>query len=85
VPPDAVRFEVNGKTFALGELPGQVGEFWFVLDDAVLHVAGVPAGEGETHTVELQLNLYPPYIPHLTWVTRATKSMRVQPAREARP
>ena len=85
VPPDAIRFEVNGKTFALGELADQVGEFWFVLDDAVLHVAGVQAGQGETHGVELQLNLYPPYIPHLTWVTRATKSMRVRPAREARP
>ncbi len=85
VPPEAVRFEVNGKTFALGELPDQVGEFWFVLDDAVLHVAGVPAGEGETHDVELQLNLYPPYIPHLTWVTRSRKAMRVRPARGARP
>ena len=85
VPPASIRFELNGKSFALGELAGQVGEFWFVLDDAVLHVAGLPAGAGEAHDVELQLNLYPPYIPHLTWVTCARKSLRVQPAAEARP
>ncbi|MFM2289803.1 MAG: hypothetical protein RL684_2946 [Pseudomonadota bacterium] len=80
VEPASIAFEINGKSFALAQLPEQVGEFWFVLDDAVLRVAGVPVRAGETHSVELQLNLYPPYIPHLTWVTRAKKSARVQPA-----
>jgi hypothetical protein len=82
---DSIAFEVNGRSFPLAHLPEQVNEFWFVLDDAVLRVSGLPVRAGETHEVELQLNLYPPYIPHLTWVTRAKKSMRAQPAAERRP
>ena len=84
VAPASIAFELNGKSFALAQLAEQVGEFWFVLDDAVLRVAGLPVHAGETHSVELQLNLYPPYIPHLTWVTRAKKSMRARPAAERR-
>jgi hypothetical protein len=78
VPLAEIRFEVNEKSFRLDELPGQIGEFWFVLDRAVLRVPATPVAAGSTHQVELQLNLYPPYIPHLTWVTRATKNLRAQ-------
>ena len=33
-----IRFEVNGKSFDLNELPSHPGEFWFVLDSAVLRL-----------------------------------------------
>ena len=85
VPPETLRFEINGKSFRLNELPDQIGEFWFVLDDAVLHVADQKLGIGEQHAVDLQLNLYPPYIPHFTWTTRSSKSLRVGATQGGRP
>jgi len=77
VPLQDVRFEINARSFRLDELAGEIGEFWFVLDRAVLRIPGAAAASGSEHRVELQLNLYPPYIPHLTWVTRSTKTLRV--------
>lgn len=75
VPLESIRFEVNEKSFRLRELPEQIGEFWFVLDRAVLRLPDMQVVTGSEHQVELQLNLYPPYIPHLTWVTQATKNL----------
>ena len=85
VPADGLRLEINGKSFRLNELPEQIGEFWFVLDAAVVRIPDRQVGVGELHTVDLQLNLYPPYIPHLTWVTQASKSVRVDASQGGRP
>lgn len=85
VAPERIRFEINGKSFQLAELPEQVEEFWFVLDRAVLRVPGLKAEAGTNHRVELQLNLYPPYIPHLTWVTRASKALRANQTSQVTP
>jgi len=70
-----MRFELNGRTFGLAEMGEQVGEYWFVTDSAYLHVDD-PALLTDGHVVELTLNLYPPYIPHLTWVTRTRQTLR---------
>jgi uncharacterized protein DUF6379 len=78
VPLQDIRFEINEKSFRLEELPEQTGEFWFVLDRAVLRVPSGTAGAGPEHQVELRLHLYPPYIPQLTWVTQVTKTLRAQ-------
>lgn len=78
IPTEAIRFEINGKSFALGELRAQDEEFWFVLDSAVLRLPSTQLQPGTTHDVELQLNLYPPYVPHLTWITKVRKSIRAQ-------
>jgi len=78
VPTEALGFEINGKSFRHSELADLTGEFWFVLDDAVLRIPGREAAVGEQHDIDLQLNLYPPYIPQLTWATRAKKSLRVE-------
>lgn len=75
VPPEAIGFEINGKTHPLAALPELTGEVWYVLDAAVLHVAA-PFAAGSEHRVELTLNLYPAYIPGLTWVTRAAATYR---------
>jgi hypothetical protein len=72
---DAVRLEVNGRGFALSALPEITGEVWYVLDSATLHVA-VPLERSADHLIELTLNLYPPYIPGLIWVTKASRTLR---------
>lgn len=73
-----IRFEINGKSFQLNELPARSDEFWFVLDSAVLRLPDVHLKPGTQHDVELQLNLYPPYVPHLKWVTKLRKSLRAR-------
>src|SRR5271154_3002781 len=77
IAPEAIGFEINGTTHPSTALADLTGEVWYVLDDAVLHVDGLPPVAGE-HTVELTLNLYPPYIPGLTWVTKGTRTFRLQ-------
>jgi hypothetical protein len=78
VPSSDIRFEVNGKSFDLHELPSNPGEFWFVLDSAVLRLPDTKLQPGTDHDVELQLNLYPPYVPHLKWVTKVRKTLRAR-------
>lgn len=78
VAPADVRFEVNGHAYRLDELSAHYQEFWFVLDTAVLRLPGVQLTPGSDHDVEVQLNVYPPYVPHLTWVTRVKKTIRAQ-------
>lgn len=78
VPSSDIRFEVNGKSFDLHELPQHPGEFWFVLDSAVLRVPEAKLQPGTDHDVELQLNLYPPYVPHLKWVTKVRKTLHAR-------
>ena len=78
VPSSEIRFEINGKSFELQELPAQPGEFWFVLDAAVLRLPGLHLEPGTDHDVELQLNIYPPYVPHLKWVTKVRKTLRAR-------
>jgi hypothetical protein len=80
VPPADIRFSINGKTFALDALPELTGEVWYVLDSAIL-TARVALEPRAAHEVALHLNLYPPYIPGLTWVTKARRTLRA--AREA--
>lgn len=73
-----IHFEVNGKSFKLHELPARSDEVWFVLDSAVLRLSEVRLKPGTEHDVELQLNLYPPYVPHLKWVTKVRKTLRAR-------
>jgi hypothetical protein len=78
VPASDIRFEVNGKSFDLHDLPAHADEFWFVLDSAVLRLPDARLQPGTDHDVELQLNLYPPYVPHLKWVTKVRKTLRAR-------
>jgi hypothetical protein len=77
IAPEAIGIEINGATHPSTGLADLTGDVWYVLDDAVLHVDGLPSAAGE-HTVELTLNLYPPYIPGLTWVTKGTRTFQCQ-------
>jgi hypothetical protein len=64
VPPEAIRFGINGHEYRLDELPGRADEDWFVLDPALLrvHDPGKVAG-GESHTLEAEVAFRVPYIP----------------------
>ena len=72
-----IRFALNGKEFALGELESLTSEFWYVLDSARLRVCR-GLDPKRKHSIALTLNLYPPYIPGLTWVTRGSTDIEAQ-------
>ena len=74
---DEMRFALNGREFALQELKGLTGESWFVLDSARLRVRRA-LDPTVHHTLSLTLNLYPPYIPGLTWVTRGSVAIEAR-------
>jgi len=75
VPDSKVRVALNDKVFTCTDLANQTGEFWYVLDSARLEVDW-PVDPASDHQIALTVNLYPPYIPGLTWVTRGSLSVQ---------
>ena len=75
---EQVKVRVNDRTFANTELPERADQFWFVLDPLTLEVSGTPVQAGEEVAIEFTLNVYPPYIPGMCWVTRADKKLRAR-------
>lgn len=69
IPFQNVGFEINGKEYSLGQLADLTSEFWYVLDSAHLRVP-YHLDPKRPHTISVTINLYPPYIPGLAWVTR---------------
>lgn len=59
-----------GRHYTLAELPEQTGTVWFIQDSVLLHVLTPRPLAAGPHHVVVTLNLYPPYIPMLTHVTR---------------
>ena len=68
--------QYEGRRYTLAELPEQVGTFWFIQDSVLLHVPTPRPLAGGQHHVLLTLNLYPPYIPMLTHVTRGDAALQ---------
>jgi len=63
VPPEEIRFAINGHEYKLDELPRLADEFWFVLDPAVLQVRDPgKVAAGQSHTVEAEVAFRAPYI-----------------------
>lgn len=59
-PAESVRWRMNGRTFTFDELAGELDEWWFPTDSAVLSGAlDVVPGE---HEVTVDLSIYVPYI-----------------------
>jgi uncharacterized protein DUF6379 len=58
VPKDRLRFELQGRSYRIEELPEQSETLWFVADrpDVVAHLEEVPA-PGESITVEVVLTM----------------------------
>lgn len=67
---EGATLEYEGKRYTLAELPDQVDTSWFIQDSVLLHVPTAKPLGGGKHHVLVTLNLYPPYIPMLTHVTR---------------
>lgn len=70
VPLDGATVEYEGRRYTLAELPEQTTVFWFIQDSVLLHVPTPQPLAAGAHHVVVTLNLYPPYIPMLTHVTR---------------
>ena len=75
LPSERLQLEVNGRRFPVTALGDLTNEWWFVLDSALLH-ARVPSLAAGAHLVDLTVNLYPPYIPGLTWVARSERELQ---------
>lgn len=73
---DGAEFELEGHRYPLAALKDQTDAWWFVQDSAYLHVPLDGALGSGPHELALVLNLYPPYIPALTWVTRGTTTVK---------
>ena len=76
LPLDSATLEYEGRHYALTELPEQTGTFWFIQDSVLLHVPTPRPLAAGPHHVLLTLNLYPPYIPMLTHVTRGDAALQ---------
>ena len=76
IDPSMIAFEVNGKDYRLNQLAELTGEFWFVLDSAILHIEYPEARRGVEYDVEALLTLYPPYIPGLPFPNLGQSRMR---------
>ena len=77
VPHQNVSLEINGHEYSLDQLGKLTGEFWYVLDSARLRLPCV-LDPWQPHTITLTINLYPPYIPGLTWVTRGSLALEAK-------
>ncbi len=76
VPLDGATLEYEGRRYTLAELPEQTGVSWFIQDSVLLHVPTPQPLSAGPHHVVVTLNLYPPYIPMLTHVTRGDAVVR---------
>ncbi len=78
IPPEHIRFEINGVSRKLPDCADQIAEWWYVLDDGLLRVDAADLGTGLEHEIDVTLTLYPPYMPGFAWVTHSTKRLKVQ-------
>ncbi len=80
----SLRWTMNGRTFAIPDLAGEVDEWWFPADSVVVEGdLAVEPGDTE-HRVDIELKLYIPYIVTAHGVLRIeerdSKSMRATAA-----
>lgn len=60
-PAESLRWEMNGRTFTFDEMAGELGDWWFPTDSAVLS-GDIDVAAGGEHEVAVDLSLYIPYI-----------------------
>ena len=73
-----VKIRLNDKTIPIAEVPERTDEVWFVRDPLLLEISGTHVQPGEDVNVEFTLNVYPPYIPGMCWVSRADRKLRAR-------
>lgn len=81
--PRAITIETDGVKRTLSEAAQVWDQSWYVLDDLIIHVAGVHVEIRDGHKVDLTLGLRIPYLPlngqPVTVTERYSKTM---PAKE---
>ncbi|WP_460773022.1 C-glycoside deglycosidase beta subunit domain-containing protein [Microbacterium sp. GXF7504] len=61
-PAESLRWRMNDREFTFAELVDDLDEWWFPADSAVLSGDLAVAADEEEHVVEVDLQLYIPYI-----------------------
>jgi hypothetical protein len=59
---DSLRWTMNGRTFRVEDLAGELDEWWFPTDSVVVSGDIPVEGRNGDHTVDVELKLYIPYI-----------------------
>ena len=77
IPSAAISLQVNEQSHPASALEQQISDWWYVLDRGRLRVRMERLAPGSDNEIELSLNLYPPYIPGLQWVTKSKKTLKV--------
>jgi hypothetical protein len=73
---DKISLAVNGKNFKLDQFAELTGEYWFVLDSAILNIEYPGAKPGAEYDVEVVVVLYPPYIAGISFPNLGTSRLR---------
>ena len=59
---ESLRWTMNGRTFRVEELAGELEEWWFPTDSVIVS-GDIPVEGGDSdHKVDVELKLYIPYI-----------------------
>lgn len=77
VSPERIRFELEGKTYALADLEAQTQHVWYVLDSAFLWIEAPDASDGD-HRVAVTVTVFPPYIHGLQRPVREARTLTVR-------
>lgn len=67
--------ELDGRRFRPGEMRSMKDVWWYVLDDAHLHVDGHSIAVGEDHSVAVKMSVRPPYIGGFNLPVESTKTL----------
>lgn len=70
-----LSFELDGSRFHLGDMRSRTDVWWYVLDDARLHVDGSPIAAGENHSVAVKMSVRPPYIGGFNLPVKSAKTL----------
>lgn len=62
VPPESLRWTMNGRVFTFAEMVDDTDEWWFPVDSAELSGDLALAADGSEHEVEVGLTLWLPYL-----------------------
>jgi hypothetical protein len=62
-PPQAITVETDGVERTLSQAAETWDQYWYVLDDLIIRVAGGRVEQRDQHTVDLTLGLRIPYLP----------------------
>ncbi|HZU62088.1 MAG TPA: DUF6379 domain-containing protein [Novosphingobium sp.] len=82
IDPARITFELEGQRYRLDELRPHTDVWWYVLDSAFLHIAGLPLLAGGEHQVSVTIQVRPPYINGLNRIVKTEKRLK---AREGVP